>query len=443
MAFIDGLSSFLTTWSGVHTAYSFNQTNANTGTDTAHDANSSSYAQADTENYPNYGLAAYCSPDASGDMDIYIITDVCMLLYIPANLATDEYALFHNGGGTNGQMGQIRSENNGETITLGITHNIPSGQNYTTKVITERGWVCVGFQFEDNSGNMAIWVNGVNVSEVSRSYAMAYGSGNPKIGDGSADGIPGWTACEEIDGTGMLIANFVCDNPNNDNSNPAGCGDSFYTDYYNAHVSSEEEHSGTASISGNGSQSGSVEKGGKVAGLISGAGTLIVAVAIGLFGAGVISGNGSQVASGTKAAVVSASISGGGTLAATGEVGAEDYEGTAAISGSGSLVASGKAGFKQASIISGNGTLSGSIHTNHFGAGIVSGAGSITVIGQASVEGIATISGNGTITATWTKASFSSASIVGGGVLMATGQKPGGTPASKWCGLSIYMGMEL
>ncbi|MBU1773467.1 MAG: hypothetical protein KKB56_09765, partial [Gammaproteobacteria bacterium] len=110
MAFKDGLSNFLTEWSGVHTAYSFNQTNANTGTDSTHDANSSTYAQADTDNYPNYGLAATCNPDANGDMDIYIITDACMLLYVPAGLSHDtNYGLFHNGGGTSGQAGWLRA----------------------------------------------------------------------------------------------------------------------------------------------------------------------------------------------------------------------------------------------------------------------------------------------------------------------------------------------
>jgi len=238
MAFKDGLSAFLSTWSGVHTAFSFNQTGVNSGTDSSNDANSSTYGQADTGNYPNYGLAAYCNPDSNGDMDIYIVTDTCMLLYIPEDLATDEYALFHNGGGTHGQMGCLRSQNNGETIELGITHN-QSGtyQDYTTIEIEERGWICVGFQFEDNSGNMAIWVNGVNVQEIERTQPLKYGSGNPRIGDGNADPIPGWTAKEEINGTGLLIANFVCDNPNNDNTSPAGCGDSFYTDYYDEHYS--------------------------------------------------------------------------------------------------------------------------------------------------------------------------------------------------------------
>jgi len=238
----DGLSDFLTTWSGVHTAYSFNQTNANTGTDTTHDANSSSYSQSDTDVFSNYGLDTNCNPDQSGDMDVYIITDSCMMLYIPEDLATDEYALFHNGGGTHGQMGQIRSESNGETVSLGITHNANgTNQDYTTVEITERGWVCLGFQFEDNSGNMAIWVNGENKKEVSRTYDLAYGSGNPRIGDGNADGIPNWTAREEITGTGLLIANFVADNPDNDNSSPAGNGDTFYTDYYDAHSVAEEE----------------------------------------------------------------------------------------------------------------------------------------------------------------------------------------------------------
>ena len=236
MAFKDGLSDFLTEWSGVHTAFSFNQTAANTGTDSTHDANSSSYAQADTGNYPNYGLSVYCAPDANGDFDIYIVTDCCMLLYIPPTLATGVYALFSNGGGTSGQGVVIRSQSNGTTVELGITHNVSGGQDYKTVTITERGWVCVGFQFEDNSGNMAIWVNGINVAEQARSYALAYGSANPYVGREGIDDIPGWGTPSNMGG-GMVIANFVVDNPNNDNSNPAGCGDVFYTDYYDYHLS--------------------------------------------------------------------------------------------------------------------------------------------------------------------------------------------------------------
>jgi len=236
MAFQDGLSSFLTTWSGVHTAYSFNQTGANTGTDSAHDANSSSYAQADTENYPNYGLSAYCAPSNGCDYDIYTTTDVAFLLYIPTDLATGTYGLFHNGGGRNAQIGWIRSQSNGTTVELGISHNASgTNQDYDTVTITERGWVCVGFQFEDNSGNMGIWVNGSNVTEVAHDYALLYGSGNPYVGRENGDDIPGWGSGSTIDSSGLIIVNFVADNPNNDNTAPAGCGDDFYTDYYDEH----------------------------------------------------------------------------------------------------------------------------------------------------------------------------------------------------------------
>ena len=428
MAFQDGLSSFLSTWSGVHTAYSFNQTNANTGTDSSHDANSSSYAQADTENYPNYGLSAYCSPDASGALDIYIVTDCCLLLYIPDNLATDEYALFHNGGGTHGQMGQIRSENNGTTVTLGITHNANgTEQDYTTVAIEERGWVCLGFQFEDNSGNMAIWVNGSNVAEISRNYTLRYGSGNPRIGDGNADGIPGWTAREEINGTGLLIANFVADNPNNDNTSPAGCGDSFYTDYYDEHyVAGGESHSGTAAISGNGSQSGSIEKGGKGTSLLSAAGALIVSGAIALFGIGGISGNGSLTASGTKQAVVSASVSGGGSVTATGEVGgAEAYEGTAAISGSGSLSSSVEKGGLADASESGTGALSSSGSKSTGGMASESGNGSQSGSGEKTAVGDVDVSGSGSLSGSAGKSGSGSCEITGGGLADGAGDKEG------------------
>lgn len=235
--FTDGLSDFLTTWSGVHTAYSFNSTDANTGTDTSHTANSSSYSQAETGVYANYGTDSYSAPDASGDMDIYTITDAAMLLYIPDSLATGVYGLFWNGGGTNAQGAFIQSESNGTTVTLGISHNASgTNQDYTTYALSERGWVMVGFQFEDNSGNMAIWVNGVNEAEVARSYALLYGSGNPGIGDNNGDDIPGWSAESTINSSGIIIANFVVDNPNSTNTTPPGCGDDFYTDYYNEHA---------------------------------------------------------------------------------------------------------------------------------------------------------------------------------------------------------------
>lgn len=234
--FKDGLSTFLTTWSGVHTGYSFNDTDANTGTDSTKDANSSTYAQADTDDYPNYGVSASCKPDNNGSLDIYTITDCAFLLYIPEDLATGVYGLFFNGGGTNAQGAFIRSQSDGTTVTLGISHNSDNtNQDYTSKAITERGWVCVGFQFEDNSGNMAIWVNGVNVQEAARSYALKYGSGDPYIGDNNGDDYPGWGAESTINSSGLIIANFVADNPDNDNTSPAGCGDDFYTDYFEAH----------------------------------------------------------------------------------------------------------------------------------------------------------------------------------------------------------------
>jgi hypothetical protein len=234
--FKDGLSTFLSTWSGVHTGYSFNNTNTNTGTDTTHDANSSSYSQSDTSVFPNYALSAACVPDASSDLDIYSITDSSFMLYIPTNLSTGVYGLFFNGDGTNAQGAFLKSESNGTTVILGISHNASgSNQDYTSYTLPERGWVSVGFQFEDNSGNMAIWVNGENKEEIARSYNLLYGSGNPQIGDNNGDDYPGWGGENNINGSGLLIANFVADNPDNDNTSPAGNGDTFYTDYFQAH----------------------------------------------------------------------------------------------------------------------------------------------------------------------------------------------------------------
>lgn len=262
MAFQDGLSSFLSTWSGVHTAFSFNNTNANSGTDSTHDANSTIYSSA--SGYPNNALAATCSPDANGDMDIYTITDVCMLLYLPSSGYTENqnYGLFHNGGGTNAQAGWCRYKT-GTGWQLCISHNA-SGSNQDETVYTlgaTSGWFCIGFQFEDNSGNMALWVDGTNVSEVSRSYALLYGSGNPQIGDSNADhplDDGGWGTEATINGTGILIANMVVDNPNSTNSSPPGNGDTFYTDFYSVHFAAAESSSVSPSVSPSASMSASI-----------------------------------------------------------------------------------------------------------------------------------------------------------------------------------------
>jgi len=257
MAFIDGLSSFLSTWSGVHTAYSFNSTNANTGTDTTHDANSSTYSSA--TGYPNNALAAACSPDTSGDLDIYIITDCCMLLYIPAGLThSNVYGLFHNGGGTHAQAGFLRATATG--VEICCTHNASgTPQDNVIHEIPDAslpGWFCVGFQFcsaGGSQGDMALWIDGVKERSGTRTTQLRYGSGNPQIGDSNADhplesacldpsdySGGNWAAENTINGTGILIANFVADNPNNDNTSPDGNGDSFYTDYYDEHADSED-----------------------------------------------------------------------------------------------------------------------------------------------------------------------------------------------------------
>ena len=265
MAFIDGLSNFLSTWTGVHTAYSFNNTNANTGTDTTHDANSSTYSTA--TGYPNYALAAACNPDNSGSLDIYIVTDACMLLYIPAGLTHDQvYGLFHNGGGTHAQAGFLRATTTG--VEICCTHN--AGGTPQDNVIHEipdaqlPGWFAVGFQFASeggDQGDMGLWINGVKVRNGTRGTQLQYGAGNPQIGDSNADhpleascldpsdySGGNWGAEATINSSGILIANFVADNPNNDNSSPDGCGDSFYTDYYDEHLAATADECTADSI---------------------------------------------------------------------------------------------------------------------------------------------------------------------------------------------------
>jgi hypothetical protein len=82
-----------------------------------------------------------------------------------------------------------------------------------------------------------------------------------------------------------------------------------------------EEHSGSASISGNGSLTGQIKKEGKGTALNSGGGTLLALGLAAMFGIASISGGGGQTVIGQKATGGIAIISGNGSLAAEGNKG--------------------------------------------------------------------------------------------------------------------------
>lgn len=238
--FVDGLSSFLTTWSGVHTAFSFNNSDQNTGTDTTHDCNSTTYAQAETGVFSNYGLAAGCDADSGGDFDNFINIDCCMMLYLPSSGYTENqvYGITTNGGAGNAQSAYARYASGGTGWQIAMTHNQTSGSEELVYTIgTTTGWYCVGFQWNDGSGDWAIWVNGTQVTSATRTYALAQGGLDPDVGKASTTSLPsGWSSPVDISGKNLLIANFVMDSVGGTASSVSSNGSSFFTDYFNEHT---------------------------------------------------------------------------------------------------------------------------------------------------------------------------------------------------------------
>jgi len=184
-----------------------------------------------------------------------------------------------------------------------------------------------------------------------------------------------------------------------------------------------EEHSGSSSVSGNGSLAGTAKKGGKGSALKSAGGTLL---AIGLAGMLVIAsivGGGSQLAVGKKSASAGMSISGGGSQLA---VGKKDVSASASVSGGGSVIATGQAGeieeHSGIAIVSENGVIVGTGTKQARGDSVVAGGGSIVATGQ-SVEaeehsGIAAVSGDGVLIGLGAKSAVGMASISGNGNLV-------------------------
>jgi hypothetical protein len=241
-----------------HTYWELNSTNLGTnfGDDTSGNDNNTAVGSGDISTQESYeGLDTNSNPPASGWMDIYIITDAAMLLYIPAGLSHGQtYGLFHNGGGTHAQAGFLRATTTG--VEICCTHN-KSGtpQDNVIHEIPDAdlgGWFAVSFQFcssGGSQGDMALWINGVKERSGTRLNQLTYGSGNPQLGDSNADhplesacldpsdySGGNWGAEATINGSGILIANFTCDNPNQDNTSPDGNGDAWHEDYYAEHV---------------------------------------------------------------------------------------------------------------------------------------------------------------------------------------------------------------
>lgn len=185
-----------------------------------------------------------------------------------------------------------------------------------------------------------------------------------------------------------------------------------------------EEHSGTASISGNGSVVGAVKKG-ALATAVKSAGGVVVAIGLAgmlgiasitgggaqtvvakkaILGTVSISGNGAQTVVGKKSAPGSLAISGGGSLTATGtKAEGEPHSGTASISGNGILTGVGKKQVPGNADISANGVVDGVGEKQAQDDLVITGGGSVTVTGEKSGgeyhSGVAVISGNGILEA--------------------------------------------
>jgi hypothetical protein len=240
----------------------------NYGTDTSGNDNISGLVSGDFATQQSYnGMSTNNNPPSSGWMDIYIVTDFGFLIYLPSTLSNNQvYGIFHNGGGTHGQGVFIRQSDAFGGVEVAITHN-SSGtpQDWVRILVPDAdldGWHCISGQFASSGGSqgdMAGWLNGTKVVSGTRSVQLNYGSGNPQLGDANHDAPlaancldpssytgGNWGAEATINSSGILIANFWCDNPNRDNTAPDGLGDTAHEDFYSSHVQSAAEITGTA-----------------------------------------------------------------------------------------------------------------------------------------------------------------------------------------------------
>jgi hypothetical protein len=171
-----------------------------------------------------------------------------------------------------------------------------------------------------------------------------------------------------------------------------------------------EEHSGTAVISGSGSQVDSVLKGGMGSVLVSVTGTLLAIGVAGMLAIASISSGGSQIAIGKKTAVGSSYISGGGESISEGR---KNSLHSIYISETGDLTSNGTKSIPGIIQTSGNGILQGIGSKQAHGSSSISGSGNIYAEGYRpeSCSGVGIISGSGFIVLTGKKNAVGEMSI--------------------------------
>lgn len=390
--YVDGFSTFLASHDP-HTAVKLNSTDQGAQFGNDPDGNWAGYGGAiysSATGFPNDALNQQQDPPQNIDWDIYTVTDCCFLLYVPSGLASGTtYGLMHNGGNTNAQSGWLR--NNGGTYQLAMNHN--TGNTNQDDLVydlpaTDR-WYAVGFQYEDGAGGMAIWVDGVEVETATRSFALAYGSGNPDLGNSGGDEPTGWSGNTAIDGTGILIGQLVIGNPNKTNSSPAGHGDAFHQDYAAAHIDAGVTPAagvGAVVTAHAGQGSGSATPVG------AGVGAIVTAHA------GQAAGSSTPVGAGTPAIVTAHAGQGSGSSTAIGAgVGAvvEGFAGQAA--GSATAVGTGTPAVVVA--VAGVGTASAAAQASGIGAIVTAhagqGSGSSTAVGAGTPAIVESFAGVG------------------------------------------------
>ena len=207
------------------------------------------------ESYP--GMATQNDPPTNAAFDIYLVNDAAALVYIPAGLTHNTVrGLWQNGGGTNSQGAFLRATTTGVEIALAHNNGGDLG-DYLIHEIADAdlpGWFCISWQYNSyngTEGDCALWIDGTAVRSGTRVYTLDYGSGNPDFGDNSGGREPNaaqvldpssysgdWAGDGgNINGTGILIANFTCDNPSPGGSDTsAGNGNTWHTDYFDTHT---------------------------------------------------------------------------------------------------------------------------------------------------------------------------------------------------------------